>query len=106
MPSGGVLTIAASGVDDGRPMVELCFRDNGTGIDKADIKKIFEPFYTTKADVGTGLGLWLTKSIIGEHDGEVEVDSDTTPGSSGTTFKVRLPGAVENAQAAGEANSD
>jgi PAS domain S-box-containing protein len=107
MPSGGVLTIAASAVqNDGRPTVELCFTDNGTGIDKADLKKIFEPFYTTKADVGTGLGLWLTKSIIGEHDGEVQVESDTTPGNSGTTFRVRLPGAVEAKQAAGEAVAD
>ena len=107
MPSGGVLTISASAVqNEGRPTVELCLADNGTGINQADLKKIFEPFYTTKADVGTGLGLWLTKSIIVEHDGEVEVESDTTPGSSGTTFKVRLPGTMEIGHAAGEAIAD
>ena len=107
MPSGGVLTIAASAVEnDGISTVELCFADNGTGIDKADLKKIFEPFYTTKADVGTGLGLWLTKSIIGEHEGEVQVESDNTPGNSGTTFKVRLPGTIEAGHAAGEAVAD
>jgi signal transduction histidine kinase len=92
--------------NDGISTVELCFADNGTGIDKADLKKIFEPFYTTKADVGTGLGLWLTKSIIGEHEGEVQVESDNTPGNSGTTFKVRLPGTIEAGHAAGEAVAD
>jgi len=101
--SGGELTIAAQlALTNGRDMVELRFRDNGIGIPKSNIAKIFDPFYTTKADVGTGLGLWLTKTIVSDHDGQIEVQSDTSPGSSGTTFVVTLPGAMEAIQAAGE----
>jgi two-component system NtrC family sensor kinase len=63
--------------------------DEGHGIPRSEVKKIFEPFYTTKAPGrGTGLGLSIVYSIVTEHGGRIEVDS--TPGK-GTTFRILLP---------------
>jgi two-component system sensor histidine kinase HydH len=61
--------------------------DQGPGIAKKDLKKIFRPFYTTKKG-GTGLGLAIAQKIIEAHNGKIEVSSTV---SKGTTFKVILP---------------
>lgn len=64
-------------------------RDNGHGIERKDLQKIFAPFYTSKeATKGTGLGLSLSFGIAQSHGGALEVDS--TPGE-GSTFALRLP---------------
>ncbi len=69
--------------------VNIKFRDNGVGILPEHIHKIFEPFFTTKeAGKGTGLGLAVSKRIIDEHNGKIEVES--TPGK-GTVFTVKFP---------------
>ncbi|MEN3038728.1 MAG: ATP-binding protein [Candidatus Kryptonium sp.] len=69
--------------------VNIKFKDNGVGILPEHIDKIFEPFFTTKeAGKGTGLGLAVSKRIIDEHNGKIEVES--TPGK-GTTFTVKFP---------------
>jgi PAS domain S-box-containing protein len=65
--------------------------DNGPGIRKEDQAKIFQPFFTTKKDVGTGLGLWVTKGIVEKHGGRILMRSTTTPQKSGTTFAVKFP---------------
>jgi two-component system NtrC family sensor kinase len=63
--------------------------DEGEGIRSADLPKIFEPFYTTKAPGrGTGLGLSICYAIVAEHGGRIEVDS--TPGE-GSVFRIVLP---------------
>ncbi len=69
--------------------VKISVQDNGSGMSSATLKRIFEPFYTTK-DVGkgTGLGLSLTKAIIEEHQGRIDVES--TPGV-GSCFTIWLP---------------
>ncbi|MFZ2446179.1 MAG: ATP-binding protein [Syntrophobacteraceae bacterium] len=69
--------------------VELEIGDNGCGIRKEDLHKIFDPFYTTKPPgKGTGLGLSICHSIIVRLGGRIAVESE--PGK-GTTFAVRLP---------------
>lgn len=70
-------------------------RDNGPGMDAAVAKRIFEPFYTTRAvDQGTGLGLSVSYFIIvQDHGGRLEV---TTAPGKGTCFFIRLPGSAEN----------
>ena len=66
--------------------------DDGHGIARTDLPKIFEPFYTTKPPGrGTGLGLSICYSIIAEHRGRIEVDSAL---GAGTTFRLVLPGAT------------
>ena len=92
----GCLTIRASKVhrgEDGfcRQGVRVTVLDNGSGIPPEDRKKIFEPFYTTKKDVGTGLGLWLTLDLVEKHHGSIRMRSSTRPGRTWTAFSVFLP---------------
>jgi two-component system CheB/CheR fusion protein len=88
--------------DSRRPGVRVTIADTGNGIGTADLPHIFEPFYTTKKDQGTGLGLWLAYGIVQKHSGWMRVMSSTGPASSGTVFAVFLPEspAVANTQAA------
>ncbi len=69
--------------------VIISFEDTGSGITQKDLKNIFEPFYTTKpVGKGTGLGLYIVKTIIEEHGGHIEVTSNIGQGSQ---FVIYLP---------------
>ena len=69
--------------------VDVRVEDTGSGMTAAEIPKIFEPYFTTKQNKsGTGLGLYITKKVVEDHNGSIKVDS--TP-QVGTTFTVRLP---------------
>ena len=89
----------SSGRRDG---VRITIADTGNGIQPSDLPHIFEPFYTTKKETGTGLGLWLAYGIVQKHTGWIRVASRTVPGTSGTVFAVFLPEspAVASSQAA------
>ena len=67
--------------------VYLDISDNGSGMDEETLKKIFDPYFTTKAE-GSGLGLPLTYKIIKEHDCEIKVNSELC---EGTTFTISFP---------------
>ena len=69
------------------PVIRLSIQDTGQGIKPEDIARIFDPFFSTKAN-GTGLGLSVSYNIIQEHNGTIEVES--TPGH-GTTFYLTFP---------------
>jgi signal transduction histidine kinase len=71
----------------GKPALVIRIEDNGPGILKEDLDKLFIPFYTTKSG-GTGLGLPICQRIIRAHEGEIEVRSVI---GKGATFTVRLP---------------
>lgn len=91
MPEGGVLSVTLS---DNHDWVTICVRDEGTGINPADLEKVFEPFYTTKGiGKGTGLGLATTYGIVKMHRGQIDVLSNADPdqGACGTEFTIRLP---------------
>jgi len=82
----GTLTIRTFEDDK---LVSLVFEDDGMGIRKEDIKRIFEKFFTTKeVGKGTGLGLSISKKIVVEHGGTIEVESEVGKGSK---FTVKLP---------------
>jgi PAS domain S-box-containing protein len=68
--------------------VSIRISDNGTGIEEKIIDKIFEPYFTTKGEKGTGLGLTTVKEIIEENAGWIEIDVKK---GSGTTFIIFLP---------------
>lgn len=68
--------------------VEIKIKDTGCGIPADELPRIFEPFFSTKGQKGTGLGLAVIWGIIDNHDGAISVDSE--PGK-GTEFTVRLP---------------
>jgi signal transduction histidine kinase len=77
---------------DQRSGVRVTIADTGSGISTTSLPHIFEPFYTTKKENGTGLGLWLAYGIVQKHTGWIRVASRTVPGSStGTVFMVFLP---------------
>jgi signal transduction histidine kinase len=86
MPSGGHL-VARVRRQDG--FVEVTVRDNGVGISEEALTKIFEPYFSTKQS-GFGLGLAVTKKIVEEHQGLIEVSSEV---NHGTTFKLKIPAA-------------
>jgi signal transduction histidine kinase len=72
--------------------VRISVADSGSGIGIGDHKKIFEPFYTTKKDTGTGLGLWLSKDIVKRHGGSISARSSHSPGRKcRTVFSVFVP---------------
>jgi PAS domain S-box-containing protein len=71
--------------------VRVTVADNGAGIDPAVRPHIFEPLFTTKESVGTGLGLWVSKQIIQRYGGSIRVHSSRNGGRRGTTFSVFLP---------------
>jgi hypothetical protein len=88
MPRGGWLTLRTY-ADGDTVVVEV--NDTGHGIKKEDVKRIYDPFFTTKGiGRGTGLGLSVSYGIVQEHGGAIFVDS--APGK-GTTFQVALPAA-------------
>lgn len=68
--------------------VEIKVKDTGSGIAEENLGKIFDPFYTTKGQKGTGLGLAVTWGIIDNHDGTIKVESKI---GKGTVFTIRLP---------------
>ena len=88
MKDAGEITIGLSALmATSRPQVELRVVDRGEGIERQNLDRIFQPFFTTK-DRGTGLGLAVIHRVIEDHDGLIRVDSE--PGR-GTTFTVQLP---------------
>lgn len=86
MPRGGTLRVAALAVPG---EVRISVSDTGVGVDAAARERLFDPFFTTRAQ-GAGLGLALVKRIIEKHRGRIAVD--TAPGK-GTTVSVFLPDA-------------
>jgi signal transduction histidine kinase len=98
MPEGGQLEVRVErvarrkeGLESSPPQdyAVLEVGDTGVGIPAADRERIFEPFYSTKADGGgTGLGLAVSHGIVKDHDGWIEIES---PADGGTIFRVYLP---------------
>jgi PAS domain S-box-containing protein len=86
MPDGGMLDISMK-ESEGR--VRMVFADTGTGIETGVKDKVFDPFFTTKGPSrGTGLGLSICYSIIKDHGGTIEVESEK---DKGTKFIITLP---------------
>jgi signal transduction histidine kinase len=95
MRSGGKLTVRAYNAREfgngARRGVRIVIADTGAGIQPEMKARIFDAFFTTKGQTGTGLGLWISADIIQKHSGTVRVKSCVTPGKSGTLFSIFLP---------------
>jgi len=85
------LLVATARGDQGR--VRLSVTDAGAGFDPADAGRLFDPFYTTKAE-GMGIGLWISRSIVESHEGCLAVAANDGPGA---TFSFWLPATTEPA---------
>jgi signal transduction histidine kinase len=92
MPEGGELTITTRRCDG---YAEVSFADTGVGIPEENLKKIFDPLFTTKTK-GTGLGLAICQEIVSKHKGTIDVKS--RPGK-GSTFAVKLPLGIDDHKA-------
>jgi PAS domain S-box-containing protein len=93
MPTGGRLIVATQtggGELDAHStdVVRVDVRDTGTGIGEEAVARIFEPFFSTKMEKGTGLGLWVSHGIVRAHGGTLKVRSRS---GQGTTFTITLP---------------
>ena len=94
MPKGGRLIVATQTGGGGEldaysaDVVRIDVRDTGTGISEEAVARIFEPFFSTKMEKGTGLGLWVSHGIVQAHGGTLKVRSRA---GHGTTFTITLP---------------
>jgi signal transduction histidine kinase len=71
--------------------VRISVADNGCGIAPAHFANIFNAFYSTKKDIGTGLGLWLVRNILQRHHARIKVRSRSQCEQSGTVFSIFWP---------------
>jgi signal transduction histidine kinase/CheY-like chemotaxis protein len=98
MPNGGTLvlaTTAAQDVENQAPKIHCEVRDTGGGMDEQTRRRCLEPFFTTKGERGTGLGLAMVYGVLQRHSADLEIDS--APGR-GTTMRLVFP-AIDPAQA-------
>jgi CheY-like chemotaxis protein len=85
MPDGGAITIETQRAAAG---VELICRDTGIGMNEETRRRVFEPFFTTRRDVGSGLGLSMADAAVTAWGGRISVESAPR---AGTTFTILLP---------------
>ena len=94
MKRGGILKIRIRPVTHwktGQPSVRVTLADNGHGMSAKTIAQVYKPFFTTKENTGTGLGLWISEGIVHRHHGSIRLRSSEVEGSSGTTFSLLFP---------------
>jgi PAS domain S-box-containing protein len=95
MPTGGVLRLHVHEATDWvthRRGPSISVIDTGVGIKPEDAQRLFEPFYSTKAAKGTGLGLWISKGILQKYNGRITYRSYRRNGRCATCFNVFIPG--------------
>jgi PAS domain S-box-containing protein len=86
-----IVVRVSSAHDDGRPGVRVLISDAGKGIPSSAKRDLFTPFFTTKGEKGTGLGLWVSRGIVEKHQGYIRFRSSTDGTKHGTSFLVFLP---------------
>jgi len=92
-PRGGGLWLRVhpTVMGNGQRGVRVTVADNGSGMDPALLRKIGRPFFTTKGQQGTGLGLWVTMSILSRNGSKLRVRSHTGAERHGTVFSILIP---------------
>jgi signal transduction histidine kinase len=95
-PNGNIRVKAHCIENHSGNVVQLVIEDDGPGIAEEDLDRIFEPFYTTKKDVGTGLGLWVSKEIVHRLGGKIQVGAGTISDARGAAFTIEIPVSADN----------
>jgi signal transduction histidine kinase len=94
MPEGGVLGVFVREATDWttqRRGTAISIVDTGAGIRPEDVRRLFQPFFSTKSTKGTGLGLWISKGIIQKYDGRIVCRSYRRGDRCVTCFRIFLP---------------
>ena len=97
-PRGRLLARTRDAIDwkSGRTGVVLTLADTGAGIAPDVVKRMFEPFFSTKGNAGSGLGLWISRELIAKNRGNLRVRSGQRPSYYGTVFTLFLPDTAED----------
>jgi PAS domain S-box-containing protein len=91
MPDGGTLSISVRDTTSPADGVDLNIADTGAGIAPDVLPKVFDAFFTTRATVGTGIGLFIAKNFVEGHGGQISIESHAEPEKHGTTVRIFLP---------------
>jgi PAS domain S-box-containing protein len=91
MPRGGTLSLSVSDASSTGDGVVLIVEDDGVGIAPTDLPKVFDAFFTTRATVGTGIGLFVAKQFVEGHGGRISIESICESDRHGTTIRIFLP---------------
>lgn len=94
MKSGSITLRVRASYDWRNPKrrgIRTTIADTGTGMEAKTLHRIYEPFFTTKNETGTGLGMWVSAQLVERLQGDLRVSSTTRPGRSGTAFSLFLP---------------
>jgi signal transduction histidine kinase len=71
--------------------VVILVEDSGSGIEIADQQRVFDAFFTTKSEVGTGIGLWVTRELVEKNGGIISVESGDLGDGIRTRFRIDFP---------------
>jgi signal transduction histidine kinase len=88
---GRIFVRARESIHDGLPGIRITVADDGPGIPKETRKRVFDAFFTTKEETGTGLGLWVTQELVSHAGGDIKLKSAVAGPRRGTTFSVFIP---------------
>ncbi|MBF0369771.1 MAG: PAS domain S-box protein [Magnetococcales bacterium] len=95
LPDRSRQVLVTASMDDSHEMALVTIQDQGEGISQENLRKVTDPFFTTKADVdGTGLGLSISHTIVRNHEGTMKFESEP---NRGTTVTIRLPRMIKEA---------
>lgn len=85
---GGTVSVELTPLHDG---ARVTLTNSGPAIDEQTQQKLFQPFFSTKGEKGTGLGLWVSRGILSKHGGRIELESPAFPDGTGVKVTVTLP---------------
>jgi signal transduction histidine kinase len=91
MPTGGTLSVSICNATSPEEGIVLTVEDDGVGIAPKDLPRVFDAFFTTRATVGTGIGLFVAKQFVEGHGGRIGIESSRESDRHGTTVRVFLP---------------
>ena len=87
-PAGGCIAVHICAE---APHAVLLVDDNGSGIAETNLPRIFEPFFSTKEEIGTGIGLWVTRELVEKNGGRISAHSSGLPSGMNTRFRIEFP---------------
>ena len=92
MPQGGKLSISITQTKEiERKGLQIAVNDTGHGIRRENLDKVFEAFFTTKGNLGTGIGLWVARQLVERHGGQISISSSIGSDDHGSNVTIYLP---------------